>query len=406
MTRVASADQGTAGRVEYSPYDYAIHEDPYPTYRRLREEAPTYRNDDVDFFALSRHADVVDAFRDGARFSSASGVSLDPSATGPHARRTMSFLAMDEPDHGRMRGLVSRGFTPRRVTDLAPHILELTRLHLDPALEQGSFDFVADFAGRLPMDVMSEMIGVARADRDEVRRLADLLVHRDEGVFDVPASGIEAAIALAGYFADMVRERRRTRTDDLTSALLDAEIDGDRLADDDVISFLFLMVVAGNETTAKLLANAWYLAWRNPDERAKPFADPTRVDAWIEETLRYDTSTQALARTLTEDTERHGVLMPAGARVLLLVGSANRDDRVFPDADRYDLDRDTADLVSFGFARHFCLGAALARLEARIALTELVRRVADYEVDEEHSRRVHSVNVRGFASLPTSVRVR
>jgi cytochrome P450 len=365
-----------------------------------------YRNDDLDFWAFSRHADVGTAFRDTARYSNANGVSLEPTATGPQAARTMSFLAMDPPRHGRLRSLVSRGFTPRRVADLEPHILELTRLYLDPALERGSFDFVGDFAGKLPMDVISEMIGVPAADRAEVRRLADLLVHREEGVFDVPPAGIEAALELAGYFADMLGERRRQPTDDLTSALLVAELDGDRLSDDDIVSFLFLMVVAGNETTAKLLANAWYWAWRNPDQRAKPFDHPSRIQAWIEETLRYDGSSQMVARTATEHIELHAEHIPAGGRVLLLVGSANRDPRVFPDAERYDLDRDTSELVSFGVARHYCLGASLARLEARVALEELVRRVADYDVDLAGSRRVHSVNVRGFEALPTTVVLR
>jgi cytochrome P450 len=305
-----------------------------------------------------------------------------------------------------MRALVSRGFTPRRVLDLEPRIVELTREHLEPALERGHFDFITDFAGLLPMDVISEMIGVPPVDRPEVRRLADLLVHRDEGVYDVPAAGIDAAFELAAYFTTMVSDRRSRRRDDLTSALVDAESEGERLSDDDIVSFLFLMVVAGNETTAKLLANAWYWAWRNPDQRALPFADPARIDDWIEETLRYDPSSQMLARTVTTDVDLHGGRVPAGGRVLLLVGSANRDERVFPDPTRYDIGRDTTDLVSFGVARHFCLGASLARLEARIALGELVARVADYEVDPAGARRVHSVNVRGFESLPTSVTLR
>jgi cytochrome P450 len=392
----------------YSPYAYEIHEDPYPTYARLREEAPVYRNDDGGFWALSRHADVVEGFRDNVRFSSAHGVSLDPAASGPHAHRTMSFLAMDPPMHGRMRGLVSRGFTPRRVAELEPRIRQLTREHLDAALAQGSFDFVGDLAGKLPMDVISELIGVPAADRDEVRRLSDLLVHREEGMDDVPPAGVEAAFALITYYADMLAQRRATPTDDLTSALLAAEVDGDRLTDDEIMGFLFLMVVAGNETTTKLLGNAWYWAWRNPDERAKPFADPARIPSWIEETLRYDTSSQMLARLATEDVELHGTVIPAGDRVVLIAGSANRDERVFPDADRYDLDRPERELqqiASFGFGRHFCLGASLARLEARVCLEELVARVADYDIDPDGIRRVHSVNVRGFASLPTTVKV-
>ena len=159
----------TVAELLYNPYDYALHEDPYPLYRRMRDEAPVYRNEAQGFWALSRHEDVVAAFRDSARFSSSHGVSLDPAASGPHAHRTMSFLAMDEPMHGRMRGLVSRGFTPRRVAEMEPHIRELTRRYLDRILEERSIDFIGDLAGRLPMDVISELIGVPAADRDEVR---------------------------------------------------------------------------------------------------------------------------------------------------------------------------------------------------------------------------------------------
>ena len=392
-----------AGPPSYSPYDYAVHEDPYPTYRRLRQEAPLYRNDELDFWALSRHADVTAGFRDSARLSSAWGVTLDPAASGPDAHRVMSFLALDPPRHGRMRALVSRGFTPRRVAELEPRIRELTRRHLEPALDGESFDFVTDLAGKLPMDIVSELLGVPIDDRDELRRLSDLLLHREDGDHDVPAAGVEAAIILVGYYTDMLEARRRQRTDDLTSALLDAEIDGDRLTDEEIIGFLFLMVVAGNETTTKLLANAWYWAWRNPDERAKPFADPSRIGDWVEETLRYDTSSQVLARTAIEAVPVGDDVIPVGGRVLLLVGSANRDEAVFPDGDAYDLDRDTSPLASFGVGRHFCLGASLARLEARVCLEELITLISDYDIDEAGAQRVHSVNVRGFATLPTTV---
>jgi hypothetical protein len=229
-------------------------------------------------------------------------------------------------------------------------------------------------------------------------------VHREEGNNDGPPAGVEAAFSLIAYYSDMLAQRRARRTDDLTSALLDAELDGDRLTDDEIMGFLFLMVVAGNETTTKLLGNAWFWAWRNPEQRAVPFADPGRIPDWIEETLRYDTSSQMLARVTTEDIELHGTVIPAGDRVVLLAGSANRDERAFPDPDRYDLDRgDLSQLASFGFGRHFCLGASLARLEARVCLEELVARVADYDLDLDRARRVHSVNVRGFASLPTTV---
>ncbi len=217
------------------------------------------------------------------------------------------------------------------------------------------------------MDVISEMMGVPEADRVEVRRLADTVVHREEGLNDVPPAGMDAALTLVGYYQDMVAERRRKPTDDLTSALLDAEIDGDRLDDTEIIAFLFLMVVVNSETTTKLLANALYWGARNPGQAAKPLRDPARVDDWVEETLRYDTSSQMLARKVAQDVELHGQRVPEGDRILLLVGSANRDPRVFDEADTYDLDRDTSQLVSFGGGRHFCLGANLAGWSAHRA---------------------------------------
>lgn len=394
--------------IEFDPYAYEFHEDPYPMYERLREEAPLYHNAEMGFWAISRHADVIDGFRDVTRLSSSHGVSLDPMASGPHAYKTMSFLAMDQPMHGRMRALVSRGFTPRRVAQLEPRIREIARGYLARLQDGEPFDFIRDFAGRLPMDVISELIGVPVQDRDELRIKSDLLVHREEGVQDVPPEGIAAAMDLVVYYSEMLAERRARPTDDLTSALLEAEIDGDRLNDDEIIGFLFLMVVAGNETTTKLLGNAWYWAWRNPEQRNKVFADPSRIPTWVEETLRYDTSTQLLARISTCDIELHGGVIPAGDRVVLLVGSANRDPRVFSSPDTYDLDRPEPlpQIASFGFGRHFCLGASLARLEAQVALQELVSAVSSYEIDEAATKRVHSVNVRGFASLPSTVSLR
>jgi cytochrome P450 len=259
------------------------------------------------------------------------------------------------------------------------------------------------------MDVISELIGVPESDRDEVRRLADLLVHREQGMTDVPPAGVDAALTLIGYYDGMLADRRRVRTDDLTSALLDAELDGDKLTDDEIMGFLFLMVVAGNETTTKLLANSWWWAFMNPDQKALPFADPERITDWVEETLRYDTSSQMLARHATRDLSMHDGVIAQGDRVLLLVGSANRDPRAFNEPDTYDLNRATEErqnMVSFGFGRHFCLGASLARLEARVALEELVGSVADYDIDAANARRVHSINVRGFASLPTTMEAR
>jgi hypothetical protein len=387
--------------VVFDPYDYRFHDDPYPTYARLRAEEPVYENPDIGFWALSRYSDVVAGLRDAAHLSSANGVSLDPAAWGPHAHYTMSFLALDDPRHIRMRSLVSKGFTPRRVRELEGRVLELTTEYLDAALDKGEFDYIGEFAGKLPMDVISELVGVPVADRDRLRRLADLVMHREEGVLDVPPAAVESALELGQYYAEMVKARRANRTEDLTSALLDADLDGDRLSDQEIIGFLFLMVVAGNETTTKLLGNAVYWAWRNPAQLATVLADPGRVPDWIEETLRYDTSSQIIARTVVGDREYHGRTVPDGARMLLLLGSANRDGDAFSGGDEYDLDRDrSTPIASFGSGAHFCLGAHLARLEARVALTELVHRVSGYEIDEPNAVRVHSTNVRGFANLP------
>jgi cytochrome P450 len=385
--------------LRYSPYDYDLHEDPYPVYRALREEAPLYENEELGFFALSRHADVLAALKDTQRFSNAAGVSLDR-AMYESAETVMSFLAMDPPRHTRMRALVSRAFTPRRVAELEPRIRALADRYLSRLAAAGGGDFIGEFAGRLPMDVISDLLGVPEADRDELRRHADTMVHREEGMMDVPPAGIEASIACIRYFIDLVKDREQHPRDDLTSALLAAELDGDRLRKRDVVAFLNLMIVAGNETTTKLLGNALYWLWRNPGERERLRRDPGLVPRWVEETLRYDNSTQALARSLRSDVELHGRRVPAGAKVLLLIGSANRDERVFPDPDRYDILRNTSASLAFGHGTHFCLGAALARLEARVSLSEVLRRIPDVEIDEAGASRVHSSNVRGFAVLP------
>ena len=389
------------------PYDYAFHENPYPYYRRLRDEAPLYRNDELKFWALSRHGDVLHGFRNSTALSNKYGVSLDPISRTLDAHKVMSFLALDDPAHLRLRTLVSKGFTPRRIRELEPRVTEIAVQHLDTALQSDGFDYVDEFAGKLPMDVISELMGVPEPDRARIRALADGVMHRDEGVADVPASAMQASADLIGYYADMVAQRRKWPTDDLTSALLEAETDGDRLTDEEIMAFLFLMVVAGNETTTKLLANAAYWGAKFPDQLAPVFDDASRIPLWVEETLRFDNSSQILARTVSGELTLYETTMQDGDVLLLLPGSANRDDRVFADADEYRIGREIGSkLVSFGSGAHFCLGAHLARMEARVALGELIKRIRGYEVDEACAVRVHSSNVRGFAHLPMTVEVR
>ena len=398
----------TVSELILDPYDYDFHEDPYPYYRRLRDEAPLYRNDELGFWALSRHQDVLQGFRNSTTLSNKFGVSLDPASRGPHASKTMSFLAMDDPAHLRLRTLVSKGFTPRRVRELEPRVTEIAVAHLDTMLEKAgsseTVDYVDEFAGKLPMDVISELMGVPERDRTQVRAWADGVMHRDEGVTDVPPEAVEASINLIVYYQEMVAERRKKPTDDLTTALLEAEIDGDRLTDDEILGFMFLMVIAGNETTTKLLANAAFWGHRNPDQLGPVYADLERVPLWVEETLRYDTSSQILARTVAGELTLYDTVIGDGDVLLLLPGSAHRDERVFDNPDDFVIGREIGSkLMSFGSGAHFCLGAHLARMEARVALTELFKRIRGYEVDEANAVRVHSSNVRGFAHLPITV---
>ncbi|MCV7100508.1 cytochrome P450 [Mycobacterium palustre] len=400
----------TVSDVVLDPYDYSFHEDPYPYYKRLRDDAPLYRNDKLGFWALSRHQDVLMGFRNSVALSNKFGVSPDPALRGPHAAKTMSFMAMDDPDHRRLRALAVKGFTPRRSRALEPRVTEITVKYLDVMLEKAAsgetVDYVDEFARKLPMDVISDLMGIPEVDRAQLRAWTDAAMHRDAGVTDVPEAAIEASLSLLAYFEAMVVERRKRPTDDLTSTLLKADADGDRMADDEVLGFLFLMMIAGNETTTKLLANAIYWGHRNPDQISPLYDDASRIPLWVEETLRYDTSTQILARTVEGDITLYDTVVPDGDMLLLLPGSAHRDERAFDRPDDFIIGRDIGGkLLSFGSGVHFCFGAGLANMEARIALDELFKRIRGYEVDEANSVRFHSSNVRGFAHLPLTVEI-
>ena len=388
--------------IHFDPFDYGFHEDPYPIYEKLRAEAPLYHNEELGFWAFSRHADVLAGFKDTARLSNKQGISLEMEDLGDHLELVLSILGMDPPKHGKMRGLVSKGFTPRRVAGLEPSIRALASTYIDRFVEAGECEFVSEFAGRLPMDVVSEMLGVPQSDRDELRAQADLVLHREEGVRGVPKSGVAASGRLLAYFMEHIEGRKKKPGDDLASALLAVEVEGERLDERQILAFCYLMIIAGNETTTKLLANCLYWAEQNPAERDKLRGHPERISDWIEETMRYDNSTQLMARTASAEIETHGETIKVGDKVLLLIGSANRDLDVFPNADRYDLDRDTSDHLSFGRGAHFCLGASLARLEARVSLEEIERRLPDWRVNAAGAERVHNPNVRGFSKLPIS----
>jgi cytochrome P450 len=308
---------------------------------------------------------------------------------------------MDPPQHGAHRGLVSTAFTPRRVALLEQRTRELASARLEPLRDQRRFDFATDYAAALPNDVVCELLGIPRDDWDQVRADADQLNQRGDGSDERGSSSTAAALRLAGYFTGLARDLRRHPGDDLTSLMVQAEVNNVRHTEAEVVAFLFLVVTAGNESTGKTIGNAWYHGWLHPRVRRAGLSG--RAGDWATETLRYDSASQMTSRTVTRPTVLHGTKLPEGAQVLILPASANRDERVFPDPDRYDLDRDTSSLISFGAGPHYCLGAALARLEMRVALEEIGALVADYEIDLAGVRRVHSPHQRGFATLPCEV---
>lgn len=385
----------------YDPFDFRVHENPYPTFAWMRAHAPVYRNDARDFWALSRYADVEFALRHPELFSSSNGISLEAELWGPDAVKTSLFLSMDPPDHGAYRRPTSKAFTPRGVAKLEDRIRELARIRLLPLRDLTSFDFAADYAAALPNDIVCELLGVPSDDWDQVRADADQLNQREDGSEERGPGSVGAALRLANYFTELVADLRRRPGEDLTSQMIRAEVHEQPLTDAQVVAFLFLVITAGNESTGKTLGNAWYHASLHPEIQRAGLNG--RAAEWAMETLRYDSASQMVARTVTEDVELHGTNLLAGSRVAILPASANRDERVFRGPDVYDLDRDTSKIMSFGRGPHHCLGAALARLGMRIALEEIGALVSEYEVDVVGSRRVHSPHQRGFAALPCTV---
>jgi cytochrome P450 len=397
------ADEPASPPVIYDPFSYEVQEDPYPIYAWMRERAPVYHNPVRNFWALSRHADVGAALRDPTTFTNKNGISLEPSLWGPQAYKNVFFLALDPPDHSSLRGLVSKDFTPRSVAHMEQNIRELTRRRLEPLLERHIFDFAADYAAAVPNDVVCEMLGIPSSDWDLIRANTDQLTRRENESDERSAATLAAAFSLATYYVQLVSDIRRHPGDNLTSILIKADVDGGKLTDSEIVAFLFLLVSGGNESTGKLIGNAWYHGWRLPDVQRAGLEG--RVDDWASETLRYDSSSQMTSRTVTRDVTICDQRVPAGERVVLLPASANRDHRVFTDPDRYDIDRDTRKMISFGAGPHHCLGGSLARLVIRIVLEEIAAEISEYEIDMSSAKRVHSAHQRGFTSLPcTAVR--
>jgi len=393
-----------AGRVELNPFAHEFHEDPYPTYRWLRDHAPLYRNERFDFWALSRFRDVLDASHDWETYSSAQGTTIERIDGALFGERPMMIFT-DPPRHDRLRKLVNRVFTPRRIAELEPFARATVIRLLEPLAARGGGDVVKDLSALLPMEMIFTMLGVPEPDRVGLRRHMDASLDRDRDTGNVPAHALEAMGAMIEYWDRLVAELRVRPNDGLISALLDAEIETDegtrtRLTNGEIVGFCSLLGVAGNETVTKLLANAAVLFSRHPGEYARILADPALIPNAVEEVLRYTSPSQYQGRVTTREVEWHGARVPAGARILLLTGAANRDEREFADPDRFDVQRKVAVALGFGQGIHFCLGASLARLEMRVALEEFGRRFPRFTVDEARCERVHMSNVHGFNSVP------
>ena len=387
--------------IHYDPSDYAIDADPYPLYRRMRDEAPLYRNEKMGFWVLSRFADVWEATMDWETYSSAQGTTLEEQPQG-----FPLMLWMDPPGHQRLRNLVSKAFTPRRIQELAGVIRELAVEFLEPFSGTAGMDAINDFTGKLPMNVISTLLGIPREDREMVRLISNRIMHRDQGSVEHTADSMAAAMELLGYFNQCVEARRKNPTDDMMTALVQAEVPdagggASTLSEEEILGFCILLAIAGNETVTKLLGNGIYWLWKHPDQRAELARDPSLVPGAVEELLRYDPPSHYQGRVTTKEVKWYDQTVPEGARVLLLTGSSGRDEREFPDRpESFDIHRRIERHLAFGHFRHICLGANLARLESKIAIEELLRRFPRYEIDIDNAERVHSSNVRGYAKLP------
>lgn len=391
----------------WDPFDIEIDTSPYEIWRRLRDEAPLYRNDQYDFWALSRFADVQAASADPKRYLSSRGTVLE--LMGSDLANTSMIIFMDPPEHESLRALVSRAFTPRRVSALEERIRAVCASLLDPFVGSDGFDFVQDFGAQLPSTVISMLLGVPDSERTEVLHHIDTVFHIEPGVGMVNDTSVAAQIWLMEYITAKLTERRTKPEEDLFTGLVEAEISDNaggtrRLTDMEAAAFGNLLISAGTETVARLLGWASVVLDRHPDQRAELAADTALMPNAVEELLRYEAPSPVQGRWTSEPVELHGTVVPADSKVLLITGSAGRDERRYPDPDRFDIHRDMGSHVSFGFGIHFCLGAALARLEGRIALEEVLKRFPEWSVEHDRAERLHTSTVRGWKSVPVTVR--
>jgi cytochrome P450 len=389
----------------WDPYHADQREAPYEAWRRLRDEAPAYYNERYGFWALSRFSDVLAASLDTETFSSARGITLD-SIGEPIPFPIM--IMMDPPMHDAFRKVVNRAYTPRRIAALEGRIEELCGEYLDPFIGEGGFDFVRDFGMRLPVMVISTLLGFPEEDHDQLREWSDLGLHREEGKEGLTPEAQEAMNLTITYYLSQIEQRRREPRDDMITAMLEADMtlpDGEvrKLDDLEVMGMMALISNAGNETVARMLGWAALVLDEYPDARREMAENLDLVPTGIEELLRYEAPSPIQGRYVTRDIEMHGTVIPEGSKIALLTGSAGRDDRKYANPDIFDLHRGADRHVTLGYGAHFCLGAALARMEGKVALTEVLRRFPTWEVDRSGVTYVATNTVRGPSAVPVSI---
>jgi cytochrome P450 len=390
--------------VYFDPYDVEIHHDPYPTYQRLRDEAPLYYNEQHDFFAVSRYDDVERALADRDTFSSGRGNVLEFIKSGVPMPPGI-VAAEDPPTHTIHRSLMARVFTPRKVAALEPTIRGFCAEYLDPLVGAERFDLIGEFAALMPMRVISLLLGIPEADQVAIRDKSNANMRTKAG------KGIQVkqeSLVLGGEFAEYVDWRIDNPADDIMTDLLNAEFedhDGTRrrLTRQELLTYIYVIAGAGNETSARLIGWMVKVLADHPDQRAALVEDRTLISNAVEELLRFENPAPIGARYVATDVELYGARVPAGSALVILMGAANRDERKYAHPNRFDVRREIGMQLTFGHGAHFCLGAALARLEGRIALDELLNRFPDWEVDADGAAMGSSSTVRGWERLPLVV---
>lgn len=388
----------------YDPFDVDIDDNPYPIWQRMRAEAPLYFNDKYNFFALSRYDDVAQALPDWQTYRSGRGTTADILFSGIEVPPGI-LLFEDPPLHDLHRRLLSGVFTPRRMLAVEELVRDFCSRALDPLRDADGFDFVADLGAMMPMQTIGYLLGIPEEGQQVIRDRNNERILLDGRKGGVSPTIFEDAIAM---FAEYIEWRASHPSDDLMTDLLNAHIeerDGSSRPLDrtEVLAYTAMIAGAGNETTARLIGFMGQLLGEHPDQRHELVAEPSLIPSAVEETLRYEAPSPVQARYVAQDTELYGCTVTEGSYMLLLNGSANRDATRFTEPDRYDIRRKGGHL-SFGHGLHFCLGSALARLEARVAFEEVLKRWPDWEVDYANASKAHTSSVRGWAQLPVKTR--